>query len=100
MVYLMGLLFLVLCHRPRQSPLTNERLLPAEEFLIYVGNETTVKRVFFFSRLNHANKVNDLHPVAIKSRASVYTRAAGEEATSSAVIDACFVICASLIVAQ
>lgn len=90
MVYLMGLLFLVFCHPARQTPLTNDRLLPAEEFLIYVGNETRAKR--FFSRPNHANKVNDLHPVTIKTGRFVYKRARGEEAMSFKVIDVCFVI--------
>lgn len=45
MVYLIGLLFLVFCHEARQSPVTNDRPLPAEEFLIYVGNETRMKRL-------------------------------------------------------
>lgn len=90
MVYLMGLLFLVFCHPARQTPLTNDRLLPAEEFLIYVGNETRAKG--FFLLLNHANKVNDLHPAAIKTGRFVYKRARGEQAMSSTVIDVCFVI--------
>lgn len=95
MVYLMGLLFLVFCHPARQTPLTNDRLLPAEEFLIYVGNETRAKRFFlhlFLLLLNHANKVNDLHPATIKTGRFVYKRARGEEAMPSRVIDVCFVI--------
>lgn len=91
MVYLMGLLFLVFCHPARQTPLTNDRLLPAEEFLIYVGNETRAKRFCFFF-LHHANKVNDLHPATIKTGRSVYKRTRGEEVMSSRVMDAFFVI--------
>ena len=45
MVYLMRLLFLVFCHGERQNPVTNDRPLPAEEFLIYVGNETRAKLI-------------------------------------------------------
>lgn len=89
MVYLMGLLFLVFCHPARQIRLTNDQLLPAEEFLIYVGNETTAKRFFL---LNHANKVNDIQPENIDRESFVYKRGSAEEATSPTVIDACFVI--------
>lgn len=58
MVYVMGFLFLVFCHPARQTPLTNDRLLPAEEFLIYVGNETTEKRFLLLL----LRKLNDLQP--------------------------------------
>lgn len=50
------------------------------------------RKVFFLLLLllNHANKVNDLHPPEPLSPGYLYIN--GEEAMSSRVIDACFVI--------